>query len=250
MKQATQESHESQISQEAPARPNQSWVRESRFGRWFLSSQTWERYVLRVAIDDFSRLLTRHSPTFTRILDAGCGSGKAFPIIDAQWRPETIIGVDVDKELLKKAKTPADDCQCAVEISHQDTGNLDFPDASFDIIFSHQLLHHTSLQSQTLANFYRVLKPGGLLLAAESCKPFIESLGVRLLFRHPESAQKTAKEFEDLIKNAGFIIDKQDTIVSSPWWSHPFCGLFEKLKLSKPYNEPTEILLVARKGEE
>ena len=230
--------------------PNKSpqWVRETRFGRWFLSSHTWERYVLRVAIDDFSRILKNHTPVFDHVLDAGCGSGKAIPIIDEHWHPKKIVGIDIDKALVKHAKTLTESCACDVEVSHQDASQLNFPDNSFDIIFSHQLLHHSSLQAETLQCFYRILKPGGLLLSAESCKPFIESMGVRLLFRHPEGAQKTAGEFEQLIKDAGFIVDEQDVQITSPWWSHPCMGLLEKLRLSKPYNEPTEILLVARKN--
>ncbi len=222
------------------------WVRESQFGRWFLQSDTWVRYVLNVAFKDFNRLMGPTHRQFDRVLDAGCGQGLAFQNIEKYWSPKSIIGVDIDKDLLNLAKAPAEYCSCDVSLENQDASKLNFPDNSFDLIFSHQLLHHSSNQEATVKEFQRILAPGGLLLSAESCISFIHSLPVKLLFRHPRQSQKTAEEFKEVLRKHGFTINEEEVYTSAPWWSRPDLGLFEKLGMSPP-KEPTEILMIAQK---
>ena len=57
------------------------------------------------------------------------------------------------------------------------------------------LMQVVSQQEQTLAEFRRLLKPGGMLLLAESCQSFTESFLVRMLFRHPHGNQQSAETF-------------------------------------------------------
>jgi TPR repeat protein len=101
-------------------------------------------------------------------------------------------------------------------------------------------------QTAALQELYRVLAVGGVMLITESCRPFINSWLVRLLFRHPTKSQKTAEEYIELIRSIGFHIDDHHIRTSSPWWSHQDFGLLEKIGFSRP-KPITEILLVARK---
>ncbi len=226
---------------------NTDWVRETRFGRWFLQSGTWVRYVLGVAIKDFSQILTPQPIKMDKILDAGCGQGLALPLIEQSWKPNEIVGIDIDVELLELAKKPAEECHCDVTLKHAKISESGFQNDYFDVIFCHQLLHHTSGQTEALKEFYRILAPGGVLLIGESCRSFIKTLPVRLLFKHPKDAQKTASEFVNLVKENGFILNDDGIKTSSPWWSLADLGLLKKIGLNKPLVEPTEVLIVARK---
>src|SRR5436853_193684 len=76
-----------------------------------------------------------------------------------------------------------------------DLSALEMPGESVDIVFCHQTFHHLTRQEETLAEFHRVLKPGGLLLFAESTLAYIESWIIRLLFRHPMDVQRSAGEY-------------------------------------------------------
>ena len=72
------------------------WIRETRFGTWFLSTEIWLRYVLAPAFHELARLLGPHRGSFESILDAGCGHGLALPLLEQRFHPEVLIGVDVD----------------------------------------------------------------------------------------------------------------------------------------------------------
>ncbi len=226
----------------------QEWVRETRFGRWFLSTNIWSRYVLGEAVLDFNRMLGVDRPAVNRMLDAGCGIGLAFSLLEQYFQPKTIVGVDIDRELTEIAATSAQHCECQVILETTLVVDLNFPDQSFDMIFCHQLLHHTADQEDAVQQFYRLLVPGGVVLIGESCRSFVRSPPVRLLFKHPMKAQKSAAEYVDLVKSMGFAVGEHDVKTSTPWWSRWDLGLLEKLGIAeKKTLQATEILIVARK---
>lgn len=223
------------------------WVRETRFGRWFLSTRTWYRYVLSQAIIDFKALLGERLPVQARILDAGCGQGLAFGLLEQHFQPAAITGIDIDAEQVKKAADLANQLTTPASAVHTNASASTFAAESFDVILCHQLLHHTSQQQETLQEFYRLLRPGGMLLVGESCRSFINSAPVRLLFRHPEMAQKDAQGYIDLVRSGGFVFGDRDVQTSRPWWSRRCLGMAQKLRIGLNNTEPTEILIVATK---
>lgn len=225
----------------------EDWVRETRFGRWFLRSDTWFRYVLSVAIQNMRNLVGDDIPLSPLLLDVGCGEGRSFSLLDTQFRPRKIIGVDIDQELLRFAQVAANICPCDVELINTDVATLNLPDNTVDIICCHQLLHHVAHQEQVLKELYRVLKPGGFLMVNESCRVFIESWTVRYLFKHPDQVQKSADEYVALIKGIGFQVNPEQVKSYSPWWSLKDLGLRAKLGLSAPIDKASEVLLLASK---
>lgn len=224
------------------------WVRETRFGRWFLSTNTWRRYVLGEAIPGLHRLLREGRPTAPRILDAGCGAGLAFSLLEQTFQPEVLVGVDIDREMTTTAATAARGCRCRIELATAPILDLDYPGRSFDMIFCHQLLHHTYEQEEVLRKFFQLLVPGGVLLIGESCRPFIRSWPVRLLFRHPMMVQKTADEYVELVRAMGYEVGERAVERSTPWWSRPDLGVLKRLGIAGDKPLPAaEVLIVAKK---
>ena len=133
------------------------------------------------------------------------------------------------------------------EVVQASSAALPLPDASVDLLFCHQTFHHLVDQDAAIAEFFRVLKPGGMLLFAESTRRYIHSWIIRLLFRHPMEVQKTAPEYLALVRAAGFVVP--DAQVSYPflWWSREDLGLVERALRIKPpaVREETLINLVA-----
>ena len=223
------------------------WVRETRFGKWFVSTDIWIQYVLEVAIKDFHELLGGRAPAQAVVLDAGCGIGLSFPLL-AQWlQPRQLIGTDIDLPALKLAASQQSSLGCDLRLVHASAEHLPLPDHSVDLVYCHQLLHHVKAQNAVLQELKRVLRPGGVLLSAESCRSFINSFWVRLLFRHPDMVQKTAQEYVDLIRAAGFDLSDADLHKSVPWWSRVDFGLLQRWGISNRGPDFTELNAVAFK---
>ncbi|KRP59712.1 class I SAM-dependent methyltransferase [Pseudomonas trivialis] len=228
------------------------YVEETRFGLWFLRSRTWQHYVLRVAIDDLRGLFTEPVPQAPVLLDAGCGQGKSFAYLQQVFAPERLIGLDADPHSLDQSQAEAARQGLAIELIGSDCATLQVPDASVDILFCHQTFHHLVEQDRALAEFYRVLKPGGYLLFAESTEAYIDTWVIRWLFRHPMQVQKSAAAYLAMIREQGFEFGPQNVSYPYLWWSRATdFGLLERLGLRKapPVGQREETLVncVARK---
>jgi ubiquinone/menaquinone biosynthesis C-methylase UbiE len=223
------------------------WVPETRFGKWFISTHTWFRYVLKETVCEFKAVLGERLPAGAVMLDTGCGIGLSFGLLNEYFHPKKIIGIDVDLATLKIAAESTQTLNCDIELLHGSAKQMDIPDNSIDAVFCHQLIHHVSAQEAVLKEIYRTIRPGGFLLSSESCSPFINSFWVRLLFRHPDMVQKEAHEYVALIRAAGFTVAEQDIKTSTPWWSRVDFGLLKKWKLSSWHPGITEVIVVAQK---
>jgi ubiquinone/menaquinone biosynthesis C-methylase UbiE len=229
-----------------------TYVEETRFGLWFLRSHTWQHHVLRVAINDLQSLFSDVLPSRPVLLDAGCGQGKSFRYLHQAFMPERLIGVDADPHSLNQSRAEAVDQGMTVELIGSDCARIDVPDASVDLLFCHQTFHHLVEQDQALAEFYRVLKPGGYLLFAESTEAYIDTWVIRWLFRHPMHVQKSAAQYLEMIRRQGFQFTEKNVSYPYLWWSRAKdFGLLERLGLRQPkplgQRDETLVNVVARK---
>ena len=232
-----------------------SYVEETRFGFWFLRSHTWQHHVLRVAINDLRGLFSAAPPSNPVLLDAGCGQGKSFQYLRQAFAPQRLIGVDADPQSLDLSAEEAARQGMAVELIGSDCATLAVPDASVDLLFCHQTFHHLVEQEKALAEFYRVLKPGGYLMFAESTEAYIDTWVIRWLFRHPMHVQKSAAQYLAMIRDQGFQFEDRNVSYPYLWWSRAKdFGLLERfgLRRPKPFGEREETLVnvVARKPRE
>ena len=225
----------------------QTWVPETRFGTWFQRTRIWQRYVVDAAMSDVTSRVLEADRRTSVILDAGCGAGAAFAGLTAHFRTERIVGVDVDPLQVGRARTAAAACRVPVELRCEDLRDLAIEDSSIDLIWCHQTLHHTSDQIAVLRELRRVLRSGGMLLLAESCRAFTHSLRVRMLFRHPAHAQRSADDYLDLVRSAGFHCDPNHVWMPDPFWSRPDFGFREWIghPTSRKRGREAELQLVA-----
>ncbi|MHA6492226.1 class I SAM-dependent methyltransferase [Pseudomonas borbori] len=235
----------------APSPSSPTYVEETRFGFWFLQSHVWQHHVLRVAINDLKRLRDEW-PDSPVLLDAGCGQGKSFGLLAETFKPARMIGLDADPHSLDCSRAEAERQGLEVQLIASDCAAIDLPDASVDLLFCHQTFHHLVEQEQALAEFWRVLKPGGLLLFAESTKYYIDTWVIRWLFRHPMHVQKSADEYLAMLRAQGFTFGEGNVSYPYLWWSRSTdFGLLERwgLRRAKPPGQRDETLVnaVARK---
>jgi SAM-dependent methyltransferase len=101
-----------------------------------------------------------------RALDVGAGRGIAsyalasegFHVIALEPDPSDIVGAGAIRSLASQSGLSI---QAVEEFSEK----LPFPNDSFDVLFARAVLHHARNLEGACREFYRVLKPGGLLLA-------------------------------------------------------------------------------------
>lgn len=228
-----------------------TWIKESAFGIWFLSTDIWVKHVLTKALDDLEPMMTdKRKPSYPVILDVGCGHGHALWMLDQRFKPEKIIALDVDPQSQLRAQKNIALCNSAVQFQNDNAIDIKLDDNSIDLLFCHQTFHHLEDQERAIQEFIRVLKPGGVLLFAESCRRYIHSFLIRLLFRHPMKVQKTDLEYIELLRSAGFKFEPQHISRPFLWWSREdlgaleFFGFPEKLE----NREETMVNLVAYKS--
>jgi len=93
-----------------------------------------------------------------RVLDAGCGPGDGAQALRARWPDADVVALDLALPMLRLAAGAAADRVCA------DVQALPLADASVELVHSSLCLQWCEDPGQALAEFGRVLRPGGLLL--------------------------------------------------------------------------------------
>jgi len=225
------------------------WVHESSFGKWFLNTNIWVSRVIQVALNDLEKLIDKPEKAFSTILDVGVGFGNSLWNLDQKFHPRKIIGLDVDPEVLEAATNQAQHCNADVELIECNAMHIRLPDNSVDMLFCHQTFHHLVDHNKAIREFYRVLKPGGILLFAESTRKYIHSWIIKWLFRHPMEVQKTADEYLALIRQTGFQVEERNISYPYLWWSRNDLGILQNW-FQRPLpveREETLINLVATK---
>ncbi|HJT09067.1 MAG TPA: class I SAM-dependent methyltransferase [Stellaceae bacterium] len=223
--------------------PPSAHVPETRFGTWFLGTETWVIYVLQCAVADLERLIPNRQPSYPVIVDAGCGWGRSFKLLNERFAPQRLIGVDIDPAMIEAAAAETARHGLAVEFRQGSSARLPLASCSADMVFCHQTFHHLVEQESAMSEFYRVLKPGGVMLFAESTKTYIESWMIRLLFRHPMHVQRSAAEYLAMIRAAGFAIDPRSISYPYLWWSRSDLGLKQRLLGIAPPADRDETLI-------
>lgn len=233
------------------AKPLPAYIPETTFGDWFLQTPTWDVHVLEVALRDLEPLIPQRRASYPVVIDVGCGWGRSLKKLNERFKPDRLVGFDIAPKMVEAAAHEVASLRTAngnpAEIVQASSAALPLADASVDLVFCHQTFHHLVDQDAAIAEFRRVLRPGGVLLLAESTRRYIHSWIIRLLFRHPMEVQKTAPEYLALVRAAGLVVP--DSQVSYPflWWSREDLGLAERLLRIKPpaVREETLINLVA-----
>jgi ubiquinone/menaquinone biosynthesis C-methylase UbiE len=214
--------------------PRLPFIEETRFGNWFINSYIWKKHVIARALTLLQPLMPAQVTRYPRILDVGCGFGHSFAQLAERFKPDLIVATDADPGLVLRAGSASAACSCKVELHEENAASMSFADASFDLIFCHQTFHHIVDQEVAMAEFFRVLKPGGVLLFAESTKRYIHSWMIRVFFRHPMDVQKTAEEYIAMIRAAGFELPPERINLPYLWWSREDLGLMETLGFPVP----------------
>ena len=180
-----------------------------------------------------ARFLVHHLEPHMRILDIGCGPG-SITVGLAELVPEgSVLGIDVSPTVLEQAKSTAEG-RGLINITFQ-TGNvlegLQFPDHSFDVVFTHQCLVHLSDPVKAMREMKRLCGVGGIVASrkgdlyiwyprSDVLEGFIELVGeiMRRVGVHEPAA---GRHLHVWARQAGFKSDEIEKSVSGTCSADP-----------------------------
>jgi SAM-dependent methyltransferase len=182
-------------------------------------------------------------PKDAHILDYGCGAGRrVYELLDAGYSHAT--GYDVVDYLA--LRDPADRARFLIGPD----GHVPVPDATFDFVFSDQVLEHVIDQPTAFQEMVRILKPGGISVHVIPAKwqliePHIKvplgglrpfkrtswyllwaALGIRNQYQHGLTARETARRNYEYAHTA-----------LNFWSSREYRRLFSTLPISWSWEE-------------
>jgi ubiquinone/menaquinone biosynthesis C-methylase UbiE len=112
-------------------------------------------------------VIERALPLGARILETGTGKGHFTLALARRGFRVTTIDVSEEEQAFARLQAERSGLSELVEFRVGDAANLGFPDASFDAVFSVNLLHHLSDARRVLDEMARVLAPGGKLIVSD-----------------------------------------------------------------------------------
>jgi len=138
------------------------------------------------------------------VLDVGCGTGLISAMLAAQGR--RVVRVDLSAAMIAQAKRRSGSIATFIEA---DAESLPIPSCSVDAVVNLISFHHYPDPSRAVAEFRRVLRPGGrLVLIAFDRNSHYITLAQRtnrwIKWIAGTSWQKTSAEVQGLLKDAGF----------------------------------------------
>ncbi len=122
----------------------------------------------RTAENSASFLLPHLSPGMS-LLDVGCGPGNITADLAGRLGEGRAVGIDISAEIIEMATTQyatGDRPHLSFEVA--DVYGLNFEEASFDVVYAHQVLQHLTKPVEALREMRRVLRPGGTLAVRDA----------------------------------------------------------------------------------
>ncbi len=118
-----------------------------------------------------------------RVLDVGCGTGfLAFRFAELG---HTVTGIDLAPQMIERARQTAEEANLQIEFFVGDAAALDIPDATYDVVGARHVIWNLPDPQRGLAEWLRVLRPGGQLALVEGKWAYNEALA--LAYARPAS---------------------------------------------------------------
>jgi malonyl-CoA O-methyltransferase len=151
-------------------KPLAAWKDKRKvMGRYDVTAESYDEQYGEEQKRKYSKALQNIEVGGKALLDVGCGSGLFFREVAA--KAELVVGVDVSRGLLLKAKVQAKSFG-NVFVVQADADNLPFKEGFFDGIFAFTVLQNMPKPALTLTELRWVAKTGGRVVVTGLKKAF------------------------------------------------------------------------------
>jgi len=142
----------------------------------YWQEREYENKAGRIALTKFFKLI----PKKDTLADIGCGFGRLTPLYAPVFKK--CVLVDPSKRLLNQAKKLSQEYK-NLDFIRCFAQDLLFADKSYDVILFIRTFHHLKEPNEVIAEFNRILKPGGFLILEFANKIHIKSVIKAILGR-------------------------------------------------------------------
>jgi len=113
--------------------------------------------------------LAASEPKTARVLDIGCASGEMLKALSAAGFSD-VTGIDISERAVGLCRERG-----FTQVQVMDAAHPDFTGAVFDVIIAANIIEHIEDDEEALAQWRRILKPGGTLVVLTSAFMFLWS---------------------------------------------------------------------------
>jgi SAM-dependent methyltransferase len=165
-----------------------------------------------------------------RILDVGCGQGG--PTLElARLGGGHVTGLDVDQSALQALATRASAEGLADRVTgvHGSMADIEFANASFDIVWSEGSIHVLGFD-RALREWRRLIRPGGFLVAHDMA--WLQPDPPAEIIDCPQLAypgMKTVSEYVALIPDHGYDLLGHFIVPADFWWADHFVPMAARI---------------------
>jgi ubiquinone/menaquinone biosynthesis C-methylase UbiE len=163
-----------------------------------------------------------------KVLEVGCNRGAMVKRI--QNLGADAYGVDVNNEAIQEGVT--------LNLRIMNATNLEYPEATFDKVFSFHTIEHIADVTKALSEMDRVLKPGGKLLLTYPIEPgFLRGFScvhhAITVYKNPFYARKMhihsldPRKIKELTKRSDLLYIKT-SIFDIPLYPHQYLSVLQK----------------------
>jgi SAM-dependent methyltransferase len=99
----------------------------------------------------------------SRVLDYGCGQGRYLPEVRKIFPKAELFGCDISGLNLARQKVPF------AQFAEMDNETAPYPDNSFDLVISIEVIEHVGDLALAVQEIVRVLEPGGVAVITTPC---------------------------------------------------------------------------------
>lgn len=139
-----------------------------------------------------------------RILDVGCGTGLLLERLHHRFPDATLTGIDVTPGMLTVA---AQRLGPRADLLLGDASALPLREGAFDVVVSSSVWHYLRAPDLALAEWRRVLRPGGSLIVTDWSRDFVTMRALNRLLKVVNRAHWRTwneQELRAALRRAGF----------------------------------------------